>query len=152
MSDTSKPENDENLKKKINKAFDTAWNLINTRSGWNLTTTSFLRSPTLDKLEWRRKRTSNGVGSAGGGGGTRRSSGIVYRVTATLPGSKENVVALLKDVNNMASWNRTLQVTKAYPGRVSLLTVPLTGYCTISLLRNKGTQYTKLRYYILTSK
>ena len=113
MSDTSKPENDENLKKKINKAFDTAWNLINTRSGWNLTTTSFLRSPTLDKLEWRRKRTSNGVGSAGGGGGgTRRSSGIVYRVTATLPASKENVVALLKDVNNIASWNRTLQVSR----------------------------------------
>ena len=134
MSDTSKPENDENLKKKINKAFDTAWNLINTRSGWNLTTTSFLRSPTLDKLEWRRKRTSNGVGSAGGG---RRSSGIVYRVTATLPGSKENVVALLKDVNNMASWNRTLQVTKAYPGSVSLLTVALTGYCTISVFNPK---------------
>ena len=46
--------------------------------------------------------------------GTRPLSGIVYRVTTNLPGWKEkrsrSVVGLLKDVNNMASWNRTLQV------------------------------------------
>ena len=104
MASTSSSSNAE-LNEKINKAFNEAWDLINTRSGWNPAKTSFLRSLTaVDRIEWRRKRT-------GGSGSNRRSSGMVYRVTATLPGSKDNVAAILRDVNNMASWNRTLQVS-----------------------------------------
>lgn len=90
---------------KINKAYNEAWDLINTRSGWQPAKAMFLRSANLDKIEWRRRRT---------GGSNRKSSGIVYRVTATLPSPKEKVVALLRDVNNIASWNRTLQVWYSY--------------------------------------
>ena len=91
------------LVEKISKAFNESWDLINTRSGWHPAKAMFLRSPHLDKIEWKRRRT-------GGSGSNRKSSGIVYRVTATVPGPKEKVVALLRDVNNIASWNRTLQV------------------------------------------
>ena len=89
------------MESQIQKAFEDSWHLVNLRSGWSPARAMFFRSPHVDKIEWRRRRT---------GGSHRKSSGIVYRVTATLPGPKEKVVALLRDVNNIASWNRTLQV------------------------------------------
>lgn len=102
MTSSSSKSNTEFIEK-INKAYNEAWDLINTRSGWQPAKAMFLRSTNLDKIEWRRRRT--------GGSSNRKSSGIVYRVTATLPSPKEKVVALLRDVNNIASWNRTLQVS-----------------------------------------
>ena len=92
---TSKPE----LKDSIHRAFDHGWKLINSQSGWRQANAYFWRSKALDKLEWRRRSRGN-----------RKTSGTIYRVTATVPGSIETVSALLRDVNSMASWNRVLQV------------------------------------------
>ena len=58
----------------------------------------------MDKVEVRTQRT---------GGTLRKSSGYVYRISATLPASLETVAAFLRDVNNMGSWNRTCQVSGA---------------------------------------
>ena len=56
----------------------------------------------MDKVEVRTQRT---------GGTLRKSSGYVYRISATLPASLETVAAFLRDVNNMGSWNRTTHVS-----------------------------------------
>jgi hypothetical protein len=92
---------DSELKDKIWKAFDESWDLINTQSGWSPAKTTTLACDSVDKVEWRRRRT---------GGSHRKSSGRVFRVTATLPGPPERVAALIRDVNSVAKWNRTLQV------------------------------------------
>lgn len=90
------------IKASIHRAFDHSWKLINTSKGWNQVNAFYWRrSKSLDKLEWRRRSRLT----------HKHTSGTLYRVTATLPGSVETVSALLRDFNRQASWNRVLQST-----------------------------------------
>ncbi len=93
----------------VNKAYEESWRLINMNSGpetgWTSAKTATLACDHVDKVEYLRQRT---------GGSHRKSSGKVFRVTATLPGPVEKVAALIRDVNSVASWNRTLQVFTSF--------------------------------------
>ena len=87
------------LLKSESNEYSFSWKLVNSQKGWNeINAFFFKRNKSLDKLEWRRRSRGN-----------KKTSGTIYRVTATLPGTLETVSALLRDVNNMGSWNQVFQ-------------------------------------------
>lgn len=53
----------------------------------------------MDKVEWRHV-------------GLGRKKRRLFRVTATLPASVEDIAEILRDVNGFANWNRTVQVKR----------------------------------------
>ncbi len=85
--------------------------------GWHTAKTTTLACDSVDKVEWRTRHQGFGakrIFRQFKHHPYRRSFSIIQvylrRITATLPASVEKVSALLRNVNNIASWNRTVQV------------------------------------------
>lgn len=104
-------------KAKIERAFEDSWALLNQVEGWQVCKATTLACDSVDKVEWRWNQEQGEAETQANDLWSRfmrkkRRKRRVYRVTATLPASVEQVSRLIRDVDQVSKWNKAIQAAR----------------------------------------